>query len=909
MAESKDDTTREEVIQQPEGLLSVFEDFDGLVYAIDPATHEIVYANRYGIARYGDLVGRICWQGLQEGRDGPCPECCGRGLSEGEGVPRENSVWESQNTKTGAWYQCSHRVIRWVDGRPVRLIIAVDITRLKETEEALRKSEEKYRSMFENAVEGMFQATPEGKYLSVNPAYAGMCGFDSPEEMIAAIDDIQTDLYVDPDDRNIIKLLYEQIGVVKNFETQLRRRDGQKIWISANARAVRDAQGNILFYEGTAKDVTERKLAVDALRQSERRFSIAFHESPTPTIISSVGDGRYVDVNRSFLNMLGYEREEIIGRAAFDLGIWAEPEARFRIVEKLQREGRLRDEPLRLKTKTGEIREVLTAARIIKLHGHNLILSLFQDMTERNRTEQRLRESEQRYRDFFRTSRDCVFISSPEGDWLDFNDAAIELFGFADRSELMRSKIQNLYEHPKQREELLLQIAHAGFIKDYPVTMRRKDGSVVETLITSVGCRDETGSLVQHQGTIRDVSRQRALERRLHQAHKMEAIGTLAGGIAHDFNNILGIIVGYTEMAMLELPDGSRPKEHLRQALDGILRAERLVKQIVAISRPVRQDRLPVNLAGVVRDSLRLLRTSLAESIEIREKLDSKASLLADPGEVQQLILNLCTNAVEAMTEGSGILEISLQDALVETPEALDYGDLRPGRYVRLMVKDTGPGIDPAIRDRIFDPYFTTRRSGEGSGLGLSIVHGTVMNYGGALRIDSAAGRGTAFDIYLPVVELELEQRESQVFRAVPDGSGRVLLVDDEFVLLDVGRQMLAHLGYEVLALSDPREALMAFVAQPGQFDVVITDMTMPQMTGVDLARRVMEVRPDMPVILCTGYSEHVDKERAQRLGIRGFMMKPCTLRMFGEMVHRVLRAQGQPVTENSGAGLSPETG
>ena len=901
MGENDDNRIREEMTRHLEELLSVFDDFEGVVYITDVSTHEILYANRYATARYGELVGKICWQRLREGQDGPCPVCPDVGPAEGESGLRGSIPRESYDTRTGTWYQRSDQIIRWADGRAVRMSIAVDITRLKQTEEALSKSEAKYRSIFEHAVEGMFQATPDGKYLSVNPAYAKMCGFQSPEEMIAAIDDIQTDLYVDPDDRNTIKLLYEQIGVVRNFETQLRRRDGQKIWISANARAVRDDAGNILFYEGTVKDVTERKLAVDALRQSERRFSIAFHESPTPTIISSVTDGRYVDVNRSFLAMLGYEREEVIGRAAFDLGIWAEPQGRVGVVEKLQREGRLRDEPLRLRTKSGETRDVLASASIIKLHGHNLILSLFQDITERRRTEERLRESEQRYRDFFQTSRDCVFISSPKGDWLDFNDAAVELFGFADRAELMRIKIQDLYERPEQREELLRRIEEVGFIKDFPVNLRRKDGSVIQTLMTSVGRKDENHRLIHHQGTIKDVTRQKALEARLQLAHKMEALGTLAGGIAHDFNNILGIIVGFTEMALLELPGGSRPSAHLQKALEGIHRAERLVQQIVAIGQPPQQQRQPLEMLSLIKDSLRLLRTSLPETIEIRGRYDCKGSILGESSEVQQLILNLCANAGHAMREQGGILEISLQEVTVESPEVMDYGDLSCGRYVKFMVRDTGHGIDPAIRDRIFDPYFTTKPAGEGSGLGLSIVHGTVKKYGGALKIDSEAGDGTCIQIFLPTVEAEPEVSEQQAFRDVPPGRGSILFVDDEFALIDVGKQMLTRLGYEVLALSNPRDALMAFVERPAQFDVVITDMTMPQMSGVDLARRVMEVRPDIPVILCTGYSEQVDKEKAKELGIRGFLMKPCSLRDFGKTLFLVLGGQRRQSLETAG--------
>lgn len=776
------------------------------------------------------------------------------------------------------------------------------MTSLKETEDILIKSEEKYRNIFENAVDGMFQATPEGKYLRVNSAYARMLGFESPEELIAAIDDIQSDLYVDPDDRDTIKLLYEQIGVVRNFETQLKRKDGQRIWISANARAVRDDLGKILYYEGTVKDITERKLAVDALRQSERRFSIAFHENPTPTIISSVANGRYVDVNRSFLNLLGYQREEVIGRTAVELGIWADPEDRVRIVEKLQRERLLRDEPLSLRTKSGEVKHLLVASQIIRQHGHDLILSLFQDITERKRSEERLRESELRYRDFFQTSRDCVFISSPEGDWIDFNDAAVELFGYTNRADLLRVKIQDLYEHPAQRTELLDRIREEGFIKDFPVNLRKKDGTIIQTLLTSVGRKDERNKLLQHQGTIKDITGQRALEARLQRAHKMEAIGTLAGGIAHDFNNILGIIVGFTEMAMMALPDSSTPKRNLQQALDATRRAERLVKQIVSFRRPVPLARHPMEMSRIARDLLRFLRSSLPATIEIRDKVACTGTVLGDASELQQLILNLCTNAGQAMRDQAGTLEISLQEVTVETARPLESGELAPGRYVKLVVEDTGHGIDPSIRHRIFDPYFTTKPTASSSGLGLSTVHGVVMNCNGALCVDSVPGQGTRFEIYLPAAEASMKRSEPEMERSVPGGSGKILFVDDEPALAEVGKLMLERLGYQVVSTTDPLEALKIFTEDPQRFDAVVTDMTMPQMTGVELARKLMERRPDIPIMLCTGYSEHVDKERAERLGIRGFMMKPCTLRAYGDMVHRILGNQkddsAEPVSQ-----------
>ena len=402
-------------------------------------------------------------------------------------------------------------------------------------------------------------------------------------------------------------------------------------------------------------------------------------------------------------------------------------------------------------------------------------------------------------------------------------------------------------------------------------------------------CKDEKGNTVHLQGTIKDLTEQRKLEARLQHTHKMEAIGTLAGGIAHDFNNMLGMILGFTEIALLDLPQGSRSYTSLHKALGATHRAKDLVRQIVAFSRPVDQERKLIDITPVIHESLKLIRASLPTTIEIREDITCRGAILGDPSEIEQLIMNLCTNAYHAMRGQVGLLDISLRDIDLKTIQTFDYKDLSPGKYVRLTVSDTGCGIDPAIRDRIFDPYFTTKPTGEGSGLGLSIVHGIVTNYGGSIKVDSTPGQGATFDIYLPAVARESSESGPEANQAAPTGTGTVLYVDDEAALVEVGKLMLELLGYRVVAATNSMEALKMFMDQPDEFDAVVTDMTMPNMTGVELARKVMEIRPEIPIILCTGYSDLINKEKAKELGIRGFLMKPFNLLGLSTMMKNVL--------------------
>ena len=402
----------------------------------------------------------------------------------------------------------------------------------------------------------------------------------------------------------------------------------------------------------------------------------------------------------------------------------------------------------------------------------------------------------------------------------------------------------------------------------------------------------------------------------------MEAIGTLAGGITHDFNNILGAILGYTDLAILESEDESKIRQYLKKIQEAGHRAKDLVNQILAFSRQSKQERFPVQLSSIVEEALKMIRASLPSTIEIRRNIQTDhGTVEADSTQIHQVLMNLCTNAAHAMQENGGILEIGIQDmgfglrsanyqkdekrstlvghASVSTGQAnqisesqIEYLDILPGPYLKLTVRDTGIGMSPDVLARIFDPYFTTKEKAHGTGLGLSVVHGIIKSHGGSITVESKPGQGTAFHVYLPRMEYSKETGDKMAaspYKGIPTGHERILFVDDEQALVDIGRQMLEHLGYELITRTSSIEALELFKTEPDAFDLIITDMTMPNMTGDKLAKAMMKIRPDIPIILCTGFSERITEENAWEIGIRKLAMKPLAMRYLAEAIREVL--------------------
>jgi signal transduction histidine kinase/CheY-like chemotaxis protein len=386
----------------------------------------------------------------------------------------------------------------------------------------------------------------------------------------------------------------------------------------------------------------------------------------------------------------------------------------------------------------------------------------------------------------------------------------------------------------------------------------------------------------------------RKLETQLRQAQKLEAIGTLAGGIAHDFNNILAAILGYAEIAR----EDSQPDSSLIGDIDQIIvagnRARALVQQILAFSRQAEIEQIPLRLSIIAREAIKLLRSSLPSTIRIIADIDHETGLvLADPTQVHQVLMNLCTNAYHAMEKQGGVLRISLRQRALAMAEIEDNSEALPGEYVQLTVTDTGPGIPPEIRDRIFDPYFTTKEQGKGTGLGLAIVRGIVIGCGGFITCRSTVGEGSEFCASLPAIKREEKPGAARQADAEEEtGSETILFVDDEEMLVSMGVTMLQRMGYRVTGCSDSRAALELFRQTPRDFDLVITDQTMPYLTGIDLAAAILEIRPEMPIILCTGYSNLVSEEKAMAAGIKGFAIKPLTRKDVATMIRMVLKQE-----------------
>jgi len=513
---------------------------------------------------------------------------------------------------------------------------------------------------------------------------------------------------------------------------------------------------------------------------------------------------------------------------------------------------------------------------------------IVRDISRRKMTEDALRRSEKEYRLLVENATEGILIIQ-DGTIKYANPQFLALIGYSEDELTNRPFIEFIRPDDQDRmTDAYSAILNGKKVEElFSFKVESKNGNILLFQAKEVLVTWRKGPAVLT--FLRDMTSQDMLEARLKNAQKMEAIGTLAGGIAHDFNNILGSIMLNSELALDESEEGSEIGYSLGQILQASHRAKDLVEQILTFSRNSEVDKRPLNISSIIKETAKMMRAMFPSTIFIHlEASDDSGLVLANPTQIQQLLLNLSTNSVHAMSEKGGILEICLENVTLDASKA-DKLNLQPGNFTKLTVTDTGHGITIDLQQRIFDPFFTTKNTGEGTGLGLSVVHGIVENHEGAMKMDSTPGRGTEFSIFFPTVEEDDRPEEMESNPLLADGNNRILFVDDEEALRDAGGRMLKWMGYRVTAVSSGIEALDIFKQESGGIDLVITDMTMPGMTGVELSTKLLEMQPDIPIILCTGYHETVTPEKAKALGIREYVSKPYSQSDMAKIIRDVL--------------------
>jgi len=815
--------------------------------------------------------------------------------------------------------KCEH--IRDGSGKIIRSLGMVhDITERKQAEEAILRAKEEWERTFDAVPDLVTILDNDYRIVRVNKAMADRLNLTSEQciglKCYEAVHGSSQPAALCP------HALTRQSGQQHIAEIHEPRLDGDFL---VSTTPLHDAQGQLIGSVHVARDITERKRAEEALqkahdeletrvqertaelrsvvealqdemagrRQAEEAYRSAASygrsliEASLDPLVTISAEGKVTDVNKATELVTGVSRDQLIGSDFSDY--FTEPDKARAGYRQVFSEGAVLDYPLAIRDTSGHITEVLYNATVYKNEAGEVqgVFAAARDITAQKAAEQeRLRLIAA-----IEQSSESIVITDDTGEILYVNPAFGHINDYLPREAIGKNYFDMLTGDGRDKgfKKKLADILSRGRIWEDHLIRKKKDGTSYELDVTISPVREQPGKIINYSIIERDVTHEAILERHLRQQQKIEALGTLAGGIAHDFNNILMPIIINTELSLYDTPEASPISQYLKTVLQAAQRGQELVKQIIAFSRQKEQERSPIRITPVIKETLKFLRTSLPQHIEISENFAVESGMImADPTQIHQVLMNLCNNAVHAMRERGGVLEVSLADVEVDAHMLARHLDLKPGPYLKLVVSDTGHGMDQEILKRIFDPFFTTKKPGEGTGMGLAVVHGIVKRHEGAIITYSEPGKGATFHVFFPRIQGLVEQ-EQLTLDDIPMGDERILLVDDEEVQCRSGQHLLKRLGYTVTTTTDSLEALELFRAQPDAFNLVITDQSMPGLTGIQLAERLMQIRPDIPVILCTGFSEVVDGKEAKAMGIQEFMMKPFSARQLAETIRRIL--------------------
>ncbi len=676
------------------------------------------------------------------------------------------------------------------------------------------------------------------------------------------------------------------------LEYRIVTKDRQTRWIRDSASLV-DAKSDTVRVEGLLEDITLRRQADAELQAATRHWQETFNAMSEALAIL---DDRYriLQCNRALQTITGKSEEEIIGRFAWEI-VHGEPYAPARCA--CQRGSRMRETEI---VELGRrIYEIAVDPQFDEQGAISGYVHIMSDITEPEMSRRALRDAQQTFLTVLDSIDATIYVADMQTHEILFMNRRMKKTFHGDFTG------QKCWRAFREKEAPCTNCTNDQLVDDqgkptgpcvweghskytgkwyvnYDRAIKWIDGRIVRLQVAT--------DITQIKNL--EQERQRT-ESQLRQAQKMEAIGTLAGGIAHDFNNILSAILGYSELALDDAENNRPSAKYIREIIKAGGRARDLVHQILTFSRQTETESKPIQVRPIVKEALKLLRASLPSTIEIQQRIKSNVIVEADPIQIHQVIMNLCTNAGHAMRDKGGVLYVGLTEETLSKEMAEAYHGLAPGSYLQIEVRDTGPGMSREIIDKIFDPYFTTKEKGEGTGMGLAVVQGIVQNCGGGLAVQSEPGKGAAFRIFLPSLQ-SVQPIEVQPVEIIPGGNERILFVDDEPPLVDLSKKILERHGYRVTIRNSGIEAIELFKNHPYEFDLVITDMTMPHVTGDVLAQRMLSIRPDIPIIICTGYSEKITPELLETLQIKALVLKPIIRNEILLTVRQVLDGIGE---------------
>ncbi len=744
------------------------------------------------------------------------------------------------------------------NSEPVRMIGAhTDISQRKEALEALSQSRKSFSSIVERSADGILVISLSDKVLYANDSAIELLGLDM--EQLRAIPFGAPSVSPKGSTINVIR----PDGTLRNVEMRAAATD----WFSEPAHVV------------MLRDITERQRYEKAIQEEKDKTEKYLKVAGVMFVVLDQ-NGVIIRVNEKTCEVLGYIEEELLGRDWFSMAATEDDKASMDRAFNELRKGNVRQYEYiehQMLTKVGERRLILWHNAILKTEDQSIagIVCSGEDITQRREMETRLAQSEERYRILFERSTDSVLIVHPEGRIITANPATAILFNVPNE-ELIGANIKDFYVNIADRKEFREELESKGFVKDHPILMKQRDGREKRCLVSSAVWRDNKGAIIGYLSIIRDITESLELEDQLRQAQKMESIGTLAGGVAHDFNNLLTVILGYSEMLMADKTSEDEDYADLLAVLNAADKAGELVKQLLTFSRKAQTNPRPVNLNLKVQNATKLLSRTIPKMIEIQRELQENLPRInADPGQIEQVIINLAVNSKDAMPDG-GILKFETGQVILDSDYCKKHPDATPGAHVFLKVRDTGSGMPKDILMRIFEPFFSTKGLGQGTGLGLAMVYGIVKQHLGHITCESEPDHGTTFKLFFPVIGVQ-ETKETDVDRpqAPMGGHETILVVDDEEMIIGLLSQTLKKAGYKVITAENGEEALEVYKKKRGGIDLIILDIIMPGMGGYEALKELKRIDPHIPVIISSGYSPKGPEGESADRAASGFIKKP----------------------------------